>query len=169
MGLLFFFFLNKSNWLGLLRRGDVENGISESLAEVDKRLHWNGHNFGLGLRVSNWWVLFGGVWGRQGDPLSPFLFLLAAEGIHVLMKSLSVNNLFTGYKMGRGDTTIVINMRSSLFMCRIILINSVIVVVPQMCSVQYYMLFGLLLFENFGKKEITGFSKTRMLGDTGGG
>jgi hypothetical protein len=40
---------------------------------------------------------------RHGDPLSPFLFLLAAEGFHVLMKSLSVNNLFTGYKVGRND------------------------------------------------------------------
>ena len=37
---------------------------------------------------------------RQGDPLSPFLFLLAAEGLHVLMEALSANNLFTGYRVG---------------------------------------------------------------------
>jgi len=37
---------------------------------------------------------------RQGDHLSPFLFLLAAKGLNLLMESLSVNNLFTGYKVG---------------------------------------------------------------------
>ncbi|GAU49411.1 hypothetical protein TSUD_407260 [Trifolium subterraneum] len=37
---------------------------------------------------------------RQGDPLSPFLFLLAAEGLNVLMKTLVENNLFTGYSVG---------------------------------------------------------------------
>ncbi|GAU45885.1 hypothetical protein TSUD_401090, partial [Trifolium subterraneum] len=37
---------------------------------------------------------------RQGDPLSPFLFLLAAEGLSVLMKALVENNLFTGYSVG---------------------------------------------------------------------
>jgi len=48
---------------------------------------------------------------RQGDPLSPFLFLLAVEGFHVLMESLSVNNLFTGYHMGRGEPVIVSHLQ----------------------------------------------------------
>ncbi|MCI48999.1 RNA-directed DNA polymerase (Reverse transcriptase), partial [Trifolium medium] len=38
---------------------------------------------------------------RQGDPLSPFLFLLAAEGLHVLMEAMVDRNLFTGYSIGR--------------------------------------------------------------------
>ena len=37
---------------------------------------------------------------RQGDPLSPFLFLLAAEGFNVLMESLTQNNLFSGFQVG---------------------------------------------------------------------
>ncbi|CAJ2647900.1 unnamed protein product [Trifolium pratense] len=37
---------------------------------------------------------------RQGDPLSPFLFLLDAEGLHVLMEAMVERNLFTGYSVG---------------------------------------------------------------------
>jgi hypothetical protein len=48
---------------------------------------------------------------RQGDPLSPFLFLLAAEGFNVLMKSLSDNMLFHGYKVGYVDPTIVSHLQ----------------------------------------------------------
>jgi len=37
---------------------------------------------------------------RQGDPLSPFLFLLAAEGFNVLMLSTIEAGLFRGYHVG---------------------------------------------------------------------
>jgi hypothetical protein len=40
---------------------------------------------------------------HQGDPLSPFLFLLAAEGLNVLMKAMVENNIFTGYRIGTHD------------------------------------------------------------------
>jgi len=41
---------------------------------------------------------------RQGDPLSPFLFLLAAEGSNVLMNYLVDVGLFRGYHVGCQNT-----------------------------------------------------------------
>ena len=37
---------------------------------------------------------------RQGDPLSPFLFLIAAEGLNVMMNALGEAGHFSGYKVG---------------------------------------------------------------------
>jgi len=37
---------------------------------------------------------------RQGDPLSPFLFLLAAEGLNVMMSEMVSANIFEGYVVG---------------------------------------------------------------------
>ncbi|PNX58857.1 cytochrome p450 [Trifolium pratense] len=36
----------------------------------------------------------------MGDLLSPFLFLLVAEGLHVLMEAMVERNLFMGYNVG---------------------------------------------------------------------
>ena len=47
----------------------------------------------------------------QGEPLSPFLFLLAAEGFNVLMDSLLANNLFSGYRVGSSDLTVVSHLQ----------------------------------------------------------
>ena len=38
---------------------------------------------------------------RQGDHLSTFLFLLAAEGFHVMMESMVTNNIFHSCRVGR--------------------------------------------------------------------
>jgi len=48
---------------------------------------------------------------RQGDPLSPFLFLLAAEGLNVMMTSMVRNNLFTGYTVGTSNSVVVSHLQ----------------------------------------------------------
>ncbi|GAU41930.1 hypothetical protein TSUD_139160 [Trifolium subterraneum] len=48
---------------------------------------------------------------RQGDPLSPFLFLLAAEGLHVLMEAVVDRHLFTGYSISERDPVSVSHLQ----------------------------------------------------------
>ncbi|XP_071715249.1 uncharacterized mitochondrial protein AtMg01250-like [Rutidosis leptorrhynchoides] len=43
---------------------------------------------------------------RQGDPLSPFLFIIAAEGLNWLTKSTISNNLYSGVKIGKNNVPI---------------------------------------------------------------
>jgi len=48
---------------------------------------------------------------RQGDPLSPFLFLLAAEDLNVMMKAIVDNNLYLGYEVGATNSVVVSHMQ----------------------------------------------------------
>ena len=48
---------------------------------------------------------------RQGDPLSPFLFLLAAEGLNVMMSGLVNTNLFEGYMLGTHNALVVSHLQ----------------------------------------------------------
>ncbi|KAK2440720.1 hypothetical protein QL285_012099 [Trifolium repens] len=48
---------------------------------------------------------------RQGDPLSPFLFLLAAEGLNVLMQAMVEGNKFTGYRVGGQEAVSVSHLQ----------------------------------------------------------
>ncbi|XP_058726575.1 uncharacterized mitochondrial protein AtMg01250-like [Vicia villosa] len=43
---------------------------------------------------------------RQGDPLSPFLFLLVAEGFSLLMDKSVKRKLFDGYEFGNGEVQV---------------------------------------------------------------
>ncbi|GAU44264.1 hypothetical protein TSUD_400110 [Trifolium subterraneum] len=47
----------------------------------------------------------------QGDPLSPFLFLLAAEGLHVLMEAMVSNSVFTPYGIGLQNSVFISHLQ----------------------------------------------------------
>ncbi|MCI45688.1 RNA-directed DNA polymerase (Reverse transcriptase), partial [Trifolium medium] len=48
---------------------------------------------------------------RQGDPLSPFLFLFAAEGLNVMMRAMVQSNIYSGYKVGVVDPVVVSHLQ----------------------------------------------------------
>jgi len=57
---------------------------------------------------------------RQGDPLSPFLFLLAAEGLVILMTSMVEANIFMGYSVGSSNSVAVSHLQftdDTLLLC----------------------------------------------------
>jgi len=50
---------------------------------------------------------------RQGDLLSPFLFLLEGEGLNVMMTSMVENNLFTGFRVDNTNSVVVSHLQSA--------------------------------------------------------
>ena len=43
---------------------------------------------------------------RQGDPLSPFLFILAAEGLNAMVGEAVTKGIFNDVQVGRSDVII---------------------------------------------------------------
>ena len=91
---------------------------------------------------------------RQGDPLSPLLFLLAAEGFHVLMDSLSINNLFSGYHMGRSEPVIVSHLK---------FVDDTLILGEKSWSNVRGMRVVLLLFKSLSDLKVN-FSKSQLVG-----
>jgi hypothetical protein len=48
---------------------------------------------------------------RQGDPLSPFLFLVVAEGLNVMMSTMVERDQFVGYSVGEQDSMVVLHLQ----------------------------------------------------------
>jgi hypothetical protein len=48
---------------------------------------------------------------RRGGPLSPFLFLLVAEGLNVLMQAMVENHFFSGYSFGMQNSIFVSHLQ----------------------------------------------------------
>ena len=91
---------------------------------------------------------------KQGDPLSPFLFLLAAEGFNVLMKSLSRNNLFSGYKVGTTVHVVVSHLQFA---------DDTLILGEKLWANIRAMRAVLLLFESLSRLKVN-FSKSQLVG-----
>jgi len=91
---------------------------------------------------------------RQGDPLSPLLFLLAAEGFNVLMKSLSGNNLFTGYTVGSSEPVTVSHLQFA---------DDTLILRKKFWANIRAMRAVLVLFENPSGLKVN-FSKSQLVG-----
>jgi hypothetical protein len=95
---------------------------------------------------------------RQGDPLSPFLFLLAAEGFNVMMTLVLEAGLYHDYRVGTHDGVSLSHLQFAD--------DTLILGVKSWANVRY-MRAVLILFEqvlglkvNFHKSMLTGINIT---------
>jgi hypothetical protein len=91
---------------------------------------------------------------RQGDPLSPFLFLLAAEGFHLIMDSMVAKNMFMPYSVG---THLPVNISHLQFADDTLLIGT------KSWSNIRALRAGLLLFEKLSGLKVN-FHKSMLFG-----
>jgi len=91
---------------------------------------------------------------RQGDPLSPFLFLLVVEGFNVLMKAMSSNHLFNGYSVGSSNPVVVSHLQFA---------DDTLILGEKSWANVRTMWAVLMLFEALSSLEVN-FSKSQLVG-----
>ena len=91
---------------------------------------------------------------RQGDPLSPFLFLLAAEGFNVLMKAMSSHQIFKGYSVGRRNPVVVSHLQ---------FVDDALILGEKSWANVRSMRVVLMLFESLSGLKVN-FSKSQLAG-----
>jgi len=94
-------------------------------------------------------------WGlRQGDPLSPFLLLLAAEGLNIVMKALVETETFTGYRVGGANSVVLSHLQFA---------NDTLLIGDKSWANVRAMRVGLLLFEAMSGLKVN-FHKSSLVG-----
>jgi len=82
------------------------------------------------------------------------LFLLAVEGFHVLMESLTVNNIFSGYQIGRSEPVVVSHLQFA---------DDTLILGEKSWANVRGMRVVLLLFESLSGLKVN-FSKSQLVG-----
>ncbi|GJZ78702.1 RNA-directed DNA polymerase, eukaryota [Tanacetum coccineum] len=95
--------------------------------------------------------MFNGL--RQGDPMSPFLFILAMEGLHALVSKAVTTGLYKGASIGRGNINVshLLYTDDAIFVGELSHSNAYNLVCLLQC---FYMVSGLKI--NVHKSKILG-------------
>jgi len=73
--------------------------------KMDERMYGVSHSIGASQREStDEFIPIRGL--RQGDPLTPFLFIVVAEGLAGLVRQTVKNNLLHGIKVGSKEVEV---------------------------------------------------------------
>ena len=91
---------------------------------------------------------------RQGDPLSLFLFLLAAEGLNILMKALVETETFTGYRVGGANSVVLSHLQFA---------DDTLLIGDKCWANVRAMRAGFLLFEAMSRVKVN-FHKSSLVG-----
>ncbi|GAU26985.1 hypothetical protein TSUD_290350 [Trifolium subterraneum] len=91
---------------------------------------------------------------RQGDPLSPFMFLLAAEGLHVLMQAMIEHQFFSGYSFG---------MQNPIFVSHLQFVDDTLLLGTKSWANVRALRAALVLFETMSSLKVN-FNKSMLVG-----
>ncbi|XP_024632905.1 uncharacterized protein [Medicago truncatula] len=99
--------------VGILDGILIENEVVDEARKFKKELMLFKVDFEKAYDSVDWGYLDSVMKERppSRDPLSPFMFLIAAEGLNILMKAMVDNNLYTRYAVGTVNQVVVSHLQ----------------------------------------------------------